>query len=281
MGAAEAAKYGAVASVVRSMGTRTDDFPHTGVMKYNDSVPSIPAFAISTAGAAILSAKLSEMPASKLFLLSHCKVWPDKPSFNVIGEIKGTMFPDEIITLGGHLDSWDVGEGAHDDGAGVVQAFETLHLLNKMGLRPKRTIRAVAFMNEENGGKGGDAYAENVQTSEKHIAALESDMGAGCPVGFGISGLNEAGKAKVEAWKKEFMENGISQWRNSGGGADIEALHKKTAVPTIAFLPDPSRYFFYHHTANDVFENIDKKCLEQGAAAIAALVWLISENGLN
>jgi hypothetical protein len=279
-GPSEAARYGAVASVVRSMNTRTDDFPHTGVMMYNDSFPKIPCFAISTADAKNLSLGLQKHKEAKLYLLSNCRWLTDEPSFNVIGEIKGTVYPNEIITVGGHLDSWDVGEGAHDDGAGVVQSISVLNILNQLGLKPKRTIRVVAFMNEENGGKGGKAYSEGVLPGEKHIAALETDEGAGYPQGFGIGGVSQKSRQMIETWKEFFKPFGINRWENDGGGSDLGELKKKTGVPTLNLIPDPTKYFHYHHTANDVFENINENDLKAGAAAITALVWLISENGL-
>ena len=279
-GPSEAARYGALASVVRSMCTRTDDFPHTGAMMYNDSFPKIPCFAISTLDAKFLAQNLKKHPDAKLYLQSNCRWFPDEPSHNVIGEIKGSEFPNEIITVGGHLDRWDVGEGAHDDGAGVVQSIEVLNLIMKLGLTPKRTIRAVAFMNEENGGKGGAAYAAGVKEGEKHIAALESDEGAGYPLGFGIGGVSDASRKMIETWKPLFSAYKIDKWLTEGGGADLSALHKVTNVPTINLIPDPTKYFHYHHTNNDVFENITEKDLKAGASAMAALVWLISENGL-
>jgi carboxypeptidase Q len=279
-GPSEAARYGAVASVVRSMCTRTDDFPHTGTMRYNDSLPKIPCFAISTLDAQTLQRHLVSKPADKLYLQSSCKFFPDAPSFNVIAELKGTEFPNEIITLGGHLDSWDVGEGAHDDGAGVVQCMELLHLFKTLGIKPKRTIRVVAFMNEENGGRGGKAYVEFGQSDEKHLVALESDEGAGKPLGFGISEASEQFYGKVKQWEAYFKPFGLDYWPHEGGGADIEHLVEQKKCVSIGFIPDPSKYFHYHHSRADIFENVKEDDLKNGAASIAAFVWLISEYGL-
>ena len=153
-GAVEAAKKGAVAVIVRSMNLRNDDFPHTGVMSYEENIDSIPAFALSTNSANYLSENIAKYTNIELSLKSHCKTYPDKISYNVIGEMKGNKYPDEYITVGGHLDSWDLGEGAHDDGAGVVQSIEVLHLMKLMNIEPKHSIRVVLFMNEENGNRG-------------------------------------------------------------------------------------------------------------------------------
>lgn len=183
-GAAEAAKYGAIGVVVRSLTTATDNYPHTGVMRYQDSIPKIPAFAISTIGANLLSSQLKADPALEIFLYSYCKTHPDVRSYNVIGEIKGSKYPQEIITVGGHLDSWDSNncQGAHDDGAGCMQSIEVLRIFKKLGIRPQRTIRAVMFMDEEIKQRGGKEYALQAKLkNEKHWFALESDRGGCCP----------------------------------------------------------------------------------------------------
>ncbi|MBX7181166.1 MAG: M20/M25/M40 family metallo-hydrolase [Bacteroidia bacterium] len=279
-GPAEAARYGAVATIVRSMCTRTDDYPHTGTMRYNDSLPKIPCFAISTLDAGILKKHLEANPKDKLFLFSGCKFFPDSPSYNVIAELTGTEFPNEIITVGGHLDSWDVGEGAHDDGAGVVQSMEIIYLFNQLGIKPKRTIRVVAFMNEENGGRGGKSYVDFGSPGELHLMAIESDEGAGKPLGFGIEGANESFYAKVNSWKKYFIPFGLTHWPHEGGGSDIEHLVEAKKCVSVGFIPDPSKYFYYHHSNTDVFENIDEMDLKNGAASMAAFVWLVSEYGL-
>ncbi|HHS96036.1 MAG TPA: M20/M25/M40 family metallo-hydrolase, partial [Phaeodactylibacter sp.] len=187
-GPTEAAKYGAVAALVRSMTTRTDDIPHTGVTVYREGNPKIPAVAISTLAADLLS-RLLKKEKVRVFIRNTCKTYPDKLSYNVIGEIKGSTYPNEIILVGGHLDSWDVGQGAHDDGAGCVQSMEVLHLLKTMNYKPKRTIRCVMFMNEENGLGGGKAYAKiSNELGEYHLAAIESDAGGFSPRGFSADG---------------------------------------------------------------------------------------------
>jgi len=208
---------------------------------------------------------------------------PDAPSFNVIGEMKGTENPNHFITIGGHLDSWDLAEGAHDDGTGVTQSLEALRVLKAIGYRPKNSIRAVFFMNEENGDQGGLKYAElAAQNKEVHIAAIESDLGGFTPRGFTFDGLSPAQLKKVnQNWKPLFAPYYADRLEAGGSGSDIEPLRKPYAnAALIGFEPDPQRYFDVHHTANDVFENVNKRELELGAAAIAALVYLIDAHGL-
>ena len=279
-GAQKAAPYGAVGVVVRSAGSSHDDFPHTGAMGYNDTITKIPACAISTNGADMLSRllRLKSMPPVKFSFNQQCKMLPDTVSFNVIGEIKGSEYPDEIITIGGHLDSWDLGQGAHDDGAGVVQCAEVLNLFRTLNIQPKRTIRCVFFMNEENGGRGGKTYAEECKkANEKLIAALETDAGGFTPRGFGFSG-DSVKVAKLRGYKKLFEPYNLYSWDGSGGGADIGHLVDQCPV-MIGLSPDSQRYFELHHTAADTFDKVNQRELELGAASIAALVYLISEHG--
>ena len=208
-------------------------------------------------------------------------IFPDAPSFNVIGELKGSEHKDEIIVVGGHLDSWDLAEGAHDDGTGCVQSIEVLRIYKSLGLRPKRTIRAVMFMNEENGLRGGLKYAEVAQLNkEKHIAAIESDRGGFTPRGFTIGRTaTPAIKQQIQGWKSLLDSYGLSDFSQEGGGADIGPLENQGVV-TIGFLPDSQRYFSYHHTKEDTFEKVDKRELEMGAASMTALVYLIDQYGL-
>ncbi len=279
-GAKEAAKYGAVGVVVRSATLAQDDNPHTGVMSYNDSITKIPACAISTNAANWLSNYLLTDKDAKFYLKMSCQTLPDEKSYNVVGEIYGSTKKDEIITVGGHLDAWDNGEGAHDDGAGVVQSIDVLRIYKSLGLKPKCTIRAVAFMNEENGGRGGKKYAELAKLkNEKHIAAIESDAGGFSPRGFS-STMGEKEKAKLLSWKKLFEPYEVYDFTHNGGGSDIEPLNEELGVPMLELIPDSQRYFDYHHTAIDTFEAVNKRELELGSAAMAALIWLISENGL-
>ncbi|MEP7265888.1 MAG: M20/M25/M40 family metallo-hydrolase, partial [Bacteroidota bacterium] len=208
-GANRASKYGAVGVIVRSVTLAYDDFPHTGSMANYDSLPEIPACAVSTIGAKKLSEALKANPDLKVIYKASCKTLPDAPSHNVIAEIKGSMYPDEIITVGGHLDAWETGDGAHDDGTGVVQSMEVIRLFKALNIKPKRTIRCVAFMNEENGGKGGEKYAAECKAkNEKVIAALESDGGGSTPQGFSFKG-DTAKAENIMKWKNLLLPWGI------------------------------------------------------------------------
>jgi len=278
-GASEAAKYGAVAVLVRSMGSNLEDYPHTGSMRYAPNVAKIPALAISTRHAELLSQHLKDEKDLGFYMENHSETLADAPSFNVIGEIKGSEFPNEIIVVGGHLDSWDLGQGAHDDGAGCVQSIEVLRLFKTMGYKPKRTIRAVMFMNEENGLRGGLKYAEQAEKNkEKHLAAIESDRGGFVPRGFTVPSEEKA-KERVRSWKPLLEPYGLSDFSQEGGGADIGPLANQ-GVALIGFLPDSQRYFNYHHTGEDTIDKVDKRELELGSASMAALVYLIDQYGL-
>ncbi len=275
----KAAVLGAVAVVVRSMNVSVDDYPHTGAMGYVDSLPKIPTCAISTFGANKLSEALKNDSKLNFYLRQSCTTLEDVPSYNVIGEIKGTEFPDEIIIVGGHLDSWDLAQGATDDGTGVVQSMEVLNLIKALHLQPKRTIRCVAFMNEENGLKGGKKYAEQSKLNHEHpIAALESDEGGFTPRGFDFKGDSLQVK-KVMQWKELFVPYGLHEWEVGYGGADINPLADQ-GVLLMGFKPDPQRYFDYHHAATDTFDKVNHRELELGAASMTALVWMISQYGL-
>ena len=278
-GAVEAAKYGAVGVVVRSMTLSMDNHPHTGAMRYLDSITKIPACAISTIGATELSDAIKLDASTKFYFRQTCEMLPDVPSFNVIGEIKGSAYPDEIIVVGGHLDSWDLGDGAHDDGTGIVQSIEALRLFKALGIRPKRTIRAVLFMNEENGVRGANKYAELAEkNNEKHIAAIESDGGGFTPRAFGVEGNTAV--EKMQPWVHLLKPYGIHEISKGWGGTDISPLKKQGTV-LIGYQCDSQRYFDYHHTEIDTFDKVNKRELELGTANIAALIWLISEYGLD
>jgi len=278
-GPSEAAKYGAIGAIVRSLSSFKDDVPHTGNTRYGLNIPKIPAVAISTNDADMLSALLKDDKELKFFFETSAQMLPDVLSYNVVGEIRGSEFPNEIIAVGGHLDSWDLAEGAHDDGAGCVQSIEVLRLFKSMGIKPKRTLRAVMFMNEENGLRGGRKYAELAEANgENHIAAMESDRGGFLPIGFGITGTSEQ-QEKLFGWKSYFEPFGIFQFKRGGGGADISPLRTQN-VPLIGFIPDSQRYFKYHHTAIDNFEAVNQRELEMGAAAMASVIYLIDKYGL-
>lgn len=278
-GATEAARYGAVGVVVRSMTLAQDDVPHTGTLRYDESVEKIPAVAISTNGADLLSKSLAGQPGLKLYFETHCKMLEDVLSYNVIGEITGWELPDEYITVGGHLDSWDLGDGSHDDGAGCVQSIEVLRLFNSLGIRPRRTLRAVMFMNEENGLRGGIKYAEVAKKmGEKHFAALESDAGGFTPKGFSVNADDDTYN-KIASWKNIFSTYGVHEIVKGYGGADINPL-KDQGVILLGLMPDSQRYFDYHHTMIDTFDKVNKRELELGSAAMAALIYLLDSSEL-
>lgn len=280
-GPARAAKYGAVGAIVRSMTTRLDDFPHTGTTSFGDASP-IPAVAISTNHAEVLSDVLKKETSVKIRIKTNCRKLPDVESYNVVAEFRGSEKPDEIIAVGGHLDSWDVGEGAHDDGTGCVQSMDVLQVLKRAGYKPKRTIRCVLFMNEENGLVGGRAYAEAAQKNkEKHICAIESDGGGHTPRGFSFEGEADvftSGFKKVKNWSDLLEPYGLIL-KKGGGGADISPL-KKQQVLLCGFNADSQRYFDYHHTQNDTFEAVNQRELELGVAAMSSLVYLLDKYGL-
>jgi len=279
-GAEQATKYGAKAVIVRSMNLRLDDYPHTGSMSYGNLKlrQRIPAAAISTNGAELLSSMLSLNPDLKFFLKQNCKNYPDVLSYNVIGEIKGSEDPEKVILVGGHLDSWDLGDGAHDDGAGIVQSMEVLRILKNLKYKPKKTLRVVFFMNEENGLRGALAYADYVKkTKGEHIFALESDAGGFSPRGFSFDCKDKHFK-KIISWKKYFKPYLVDYFTKGGSGADIGPL-KNNEIVLAGLRPDSQRYFDYHHSDNDTFEAINRRELELGAAAMTGLIYLVDNFG--
>ena len=278
---AHAAKYGAVAVLFRSINLRLDDHPHTGEMSYG-SLPiskRIPAASISTNDSELLSSMISLNPLLRFFLRQDCKNYPEVKSYNVLGQIKGTEFPDKIIFVGAHLDSWDLGEGAHDDGAGVVQSMEAIRLLNIINYKPKNTLRVVLFMNEENGGRGAKVYSESVSKKrEKHLMVLESDSGAFTPRGF-VFDTNDKYFERILKWKPFFEPYYIHLFRRGEIGTDLRLL-KKDALILSGLKTDSQRYFIHHHSELDTFETINKRELELGAATMAALIFLADSIGL-
>lgn len=278
-GPSRAAKYGAVAVIVRSMSHSTDNVPHTGATRYDSLYAKIPALAIGLRDADWLSEQLkSKTITTRIKTNGH--FLPDTTGHNVIGELRGTQFPDEIITIGGHLDSWDNCEGAHDDGAGVVQTIEILRAFKALGYTPRHTIRFVLFANEENGLRGGTKYADEAkQKNEKHIFALESDAGGFTPRAFGFQ-VSDAQFAKVLKWKALIAPYGCSEFNRGGGGADIGPLNRAFGTPLAGLSPDSQRYFDYHHARSDVFEVVNKRELELGAVNMAALIYLVDQYGL-
>lgn len=279
-GPSRAAKYGAVAVLVRSMSNAADNNPHTGGTNYNDSFPKIPAAAVGLQDADKLASLVSGNKNTSVYLKTLAKMLPDTIGHNVIGEWKGSEFPEQIITIGGHLDSWDPAEGAHDDGAGCVQSIEVLRVLKAIGYKPKRTIRIVLFANEENGLRGGTKYAqEGKEKGEQHYFALESDEGGFTPRGFGFTASEEQ-LAKVRQWAPLFRPYGVFELNAGGGGADIGPLNRAFKTPLAGLEPDSQRYFDIHHARSDVFEAVNKRELELGAVNMAALIYLVDKYGL-
>jgi len=277
-GAAICGPFGALGVIVRSMTNSEDDFPHTGTMTYNN-IPKeqhIPAAAISSKAATILSADLKADPSLKFYFKQNCKTLADAPSFNVVGEIRGTETPENIFVVGGHLDSWDLGEGAHDDGTGVVQSLEVAYLFKRNNIKPKNTIRFVFFMNEENGTRGAKKYAELAKfNKENHIGGLESDAGGHTPRGFSIQ-ANASNTKLLQSWKKLLAPYGLHDLDAGGSGADISPL-KGENVTLVGYRPDSQRYFDYHHTNRDTFDKVNKRELELGSASMASLVYLMDK----
>ncbi len=263
-GASRASRFGAVAVLVRSVTTRSLYTPHTGGTHYEPDIQPIPTAAIPPEEAAAIRLLLAAGQEVRLRLKMDAQSLPDGPSANVIGELRGSELPEQIVVLGAHLDSWDVGQGAHDDGAGVVQVVEALRLLRDSGLRPRRTLRVVLYTNEENGLRGGKAYAA-AHHDEPHFAAVESDLGGGMPLGWSSTGSLEQQQWFVEVAQR----TGLSRLRD-GGGADISTL---TGVLQIGLLPDDSHYFDFHHTHADTVDHVDPAALKEGLAAMLLLAW--------
>jgi len=279
-GASRAAKYGAVGVVIRSVTSSFDDLPHTGTLVYDTEAPRIPAAALGIQSANKLTKALQSKPDLKLSMTLSGQWFPDAVSHNVVGELKGSEFPEKYIVVGGHLDSWDVGHGAHDDGAGCMQSISVIRLFKLLGIQPRHTIRAVMFMNEENGTRGGKKYAElAVENKEDHLIAIESDAGGFTPRGFGVT-ANDATIEKMRSWLPLFHRATISYISKGGGGVDIRPLHNATGTPMVGLSTDTQRLFDVHHSGKDVFESVNRRELEIGAASMAAFIYLIDKHGL-
>ncbi|MEL6391113.1 MAG: M28 family peptidase, partial [Bacteroidota bacterium] len=280
-GANEAGKYGAVAALVRSMTPGLDDVPHTGTMAYSEGARRIPGLALSTNDADKLSALLKK-GSVRVHLKSQCRNLPPVETYNVIAEVTGSTYPDEIILVGGHLDSWDIGEGAHDDGSGCVQSMQVWPLLQALDYRPQRTLRCVLFMNEENGLAGGRAYWDASNTAgEFHLMAMESDRGGFSPRGFTAEATEEVFAdymRKLTTWLPLVEPYGLS-FSSGGSGADIGGLKSQGGL-LMGLQPDTQRYFDYHHTSADRLEAVNQRELLLGAAAMTSLVYLIDKYGL-
>lgn len=278
-GASRAAKYGAAAAIVRSAGSKRDNVPHTGSLHYDENFPKIPAVTISDPEADYLSSTLLMKGSLSLKLTLGCKILPDTIGYNVIGEIRGSEFPNEIVLVGGHFDSWDKGIGMHDDGGPCVQTMEALYLIKEAGIKPKRTIRCVLFTNEENGRSGAVKYAEEADKDSLgfHLAAIESDRGVFTPRGFSVS-ADSSVIDKMQEWLPILSECLIDWIRPGGSGADVSLI--KNTKAKLGYVPDTQRYMDLHHSANDVFEAVHPREMELGSAAIAIMALLISDFGL-
>jgi len=279
-GASRAAKYGAIGVLIRSLTGATDNNPHTGAMAYNDSFPKIPAAALGLEDADYLWSACMGNKKVKVSFTTYGYFLPDVLQHNVIAELRGSENTNQYITVGGHLDSWDVNEGAHDDGTGIVQTIEILRTLKTLGYKPKNTIRFVLFANEENGLRGGDKYAEVAKVKgEKHVFALESDGGGFTPRGFGFT-MSADKLKKIQPWAQLLIPYGVYELTSGGGGADIGPLNRTFNTPLAGLQVDGQRYFDVHHARSDVFEAVNKRELNLGAINMAALIYLVDQHGL-
>lgn len=277
-GASKAAAAGGVAALVRSVTTKYDDVPHVGTMAYTDGIPKVPTAAVGLKSADLLSRRIRENPDLRVHLDLSCKNLAPVQSYNVFGQITGTEYPDEVIVIGGHFDCWDKGTGAHDDGACCIQALEALTLLQRLGIKPKRTIRVVFFMNEEMGLSGADVYGHwSGQNGELNMAGIEADRGAHVPRGFYVTAEPHVIET-MQAWIPALNEACIEWIKKGGSGGDVARI--KNAKAYIGFVPDVQRYFDFHHSANDVFSAVHPREMELGSAAMAILAYLISEHGI-
>ncbi|AFM04340.1 putative aminopeptidase [Bernardetia litoralis DSM 6794] len=281
-GANYASKVGAKAFLIRSLTLKNDNHPHTGIMIYQEGGKKIPAAALSTNSAnyleKILTKAQKENKSIEMELQLNCEILPDVLSYNVIGELRGREKPEEIITVGGHLDSWDLGEGAHDDGTGCLQSVEVLRLIQKLENKPKRTIRCVLFMSEENGASGAKEYARVAkEKNENHIAALESDSGGFTPRGFRVQ---DSTRLKIiQKWQSLFEPYNLHKIEYGFSGVDIRPLEDSGTL-LIGLEPDSQRYFDVHHAETDVFENVHEREFLLGAAAMASLTYMMAEYGI-
>ena len=275
-GAAEAAKVGAIASLVRSVGPRSLYTPHTGVMRYQDDVPQIPAAAVTIEDAMMMQRMQDRGQAVRVRLKMEAETLPDAISHNVVAEIVGSEYPDEVVVFGGHIDSWDVGTGAMDDAGGCVVSWDVLRMMKQLGLRPKRTMRVVLWTNEENGIRGGAAYRDAyLETLDDHVLAIESDGGVFQPLAFGFTGSHEA-FAQLKTMEPLFVGMGGMEIRRGGGGADIAPIMRE-GVPGMGLLVDGRKYFEYHHTHADTIDKLDPLEVNQSKAVMAIMAYVIAD----
>ncbi len=275
-GASEAAKVGGIASLIRSVGPYSMNTPHTGTSAYEDDVKKIPHAALTLEDAAMMGRMADRGLTIKVSLYMEGKSFGDVPSQNVMGEIIGSQYPDEVIVLGGHIDSWDAGQGAHDDGGGCVASWQAVKLIKDLGLKPKRTIRAVMWTNEENGLRGGEAYRDaHLNELDNHILAMESDAGVFKPSGFGFSGTDESLKILQDIGTLLYrIDSGIIT--KGGGGADIGPIMRE-GVPGMGLNVDGSRYFWYHHTPADTYDKVDKDEFNRCVATMALMAYVVAD----
>jgi carboxypeptidase Q len=275
-GAIEAAKVGAVAALVRSVTPYSMRTPHTGGMFYDSTVRRIPAAAITVEDAQMMHRMQDRGQRVRVKLMMSARMLPDAPSRNVVGEIVGSEKPDEVVVFGGHIDSWDVGRGAMDDGGGVVVAWEAVRLLQRLALKPRRTIRVVGWTNEENGGRGGQGYRDAHRAElDKHVLAMESDGGVFKPQGFGFTGSDAAFEIiKQIATLLDRIESGTIV--RGGGGADIGPI-MQLGVPGMGLNVDGTKYFWYHHTEADTIEKLDAREMALCVATMAVMAYIVAD----
>jgi len=279
-GVTEASRMGAAGVLVRSSSLNIDTFPHTGVMRYAEGINKIPGIAIATYDAELLSSELKESPSLKLFLKTNCKTYPDVASSNVIAEIRGSKYPEKIMLVGGHIDCWDNSQGAHDDGAGCIQAMEVIRIFRDLNIKPENTIRVVLFMDEEVAQRGAIKYAETVkEKNENHIVAIESDRGAASPFGFTID-ADSSFISFIQSFRPLLINYGLYFFEKGFSGVDISFL-KEFNIPLMGLQTDSQRYFDYHHSANDSFDKINRRELQLGSAAITSIIYLIDKYETN
>jgi carboxypeptidase Q len=275
-GPSRAAALGAVAMLVRAVGPPGLRTPHTGALAYVDGQPKIPAAAVSHEDAARLQRMVNRGTTVRLKLMMEARFLPDADSANVVGEIRGRELPDEVVVIGGHFDSWDVGTGATDDGGGSIATWEALRLMKKLNLRPRRTVRVVLWTNEENGGRGGEAYRDqHLAELANHVMMLESDSGVFRPTGFGFSGT-EAGRARVRDIASLLTGIHMEAVGPSGGGADIGPSVQHAGIPALS-LDGDGDYFLIHHTPADTVDKIDPLDLARSSAAVAVMTYVLAE----
>lgn len=275
-GPSAAAKVGAVAVLIRTVGSFSMRTPHTGATRYDTTVAKIPAAAITIEDAAMLHRMQDRGQRIVVRLRMEARQLPDAPSRNVVAELRGHEHPEEVVVMGGHIDSWDVGRGAMDDAGGVVIAWEAVRLLKELGLTPRRTIRVVGWTNEENGGRGGQAYRDaHASELANHLLAIESDGGVFKPVGFGFTG-SDAARAMVKEIATLLKPIGADSIGPNGGGADIGPIMQR-GVPGMGHQVDGTRYFWYHHSEADTVDKLDPREVAMNVAAMAVMAYVVAD----